>query len=128
MRRTWITLLTLGLGLILLFGLWRISRSRTFQLFGTLVHRVETDRRVVALTFDDGPNPRGTARILSILESPEVTATFFLTGSELQEHMEEGRTIVEAGHQLGSHSFSHRPVACTERDAGSLESSAPGNS
>jgi peptidoglycan/xylan/chitin deacetylase (PgdA/CDA1 family) len=99
--------LTVGLLAVVLFGLWQVSRSRTFQFFGDLVYRIETDRKVVALTFDDGPNPEGTTRVLAILDSLQATGTFFLTGQELREHPEEGRAIVLAGHELGNHSYSH---------------------
>jgi chitin deacetylase len=88
--------------------LWHVSRSRTFQFFGELVPRVNTSQKVVALTFDDGPVPGPTAQILAILEQEHVRATFFVTGAELQANMGEGRRLVEAGHELGNHSFSHQ--------------------
>ena len=107
LRKTALALLTAVLVAILLAGLLKVSRSRTFQFFGTLVHRVETDHPVIALTFDDGPTPEGTARVLSILDSLGAKGTFFVTGSELLEHLDEGRAILEAGHELGNHSYSH---------------------
>lgn len=88
-------------------GLWQVSRSRTFQFFGRLVHRVNTSQRVVALTFDDGPVPGATDRILAALERADVRATFFVTGAELEANVAEGRKIVAAGHELGNHSYSH---------------------
>lgn len=88
-------------------GLWRVSRSRTFQLFGRLVSRAETSRRVVALTFDDGPTPQATDRVLAVLEREQVRATFFVMGAELERNMEAGRRIVAAGHELGNHTYSH---------------------
>src|SRR5436190_630587 len=88
--------------------LWQVSRSRTFQFFGELIPRVNTSQKVVALTFDDGPVPGPTSKILAILELEHVRATFFVTGAELQAHMPEGKRIVEAGHELGNHSFSHQ--------------------
>ena len=96
-----------GLLLVILAGAWTISRARTFQLFGHLVHRGPTSERVVALTFDDGPTPAGTDSILDILEAKGATATFFVTGSELQANPDLGRRIVAAGHELGNHSYSH---------------------
>lgn len=97
------------LGLVIcLGGLWRLSGSRSFQLFGGLVTRVETTAPVVALTFDDGPTPEGTDSILSILSRSGVRATFFLTGAELERHPGAGRQILAAGHEVGNHSYSHR--------------------
>jgi len=93
---------------ICLVGLWKLSGSRSFQLFGGLVTRVETTAPVVALTFDDGPTPQGTDSILSILSQSGVRATFFLTGTELERHPEAGRQILKAGHEVGNHSYSHR--------------------
>lgn len=93
---------------ICLGGLWKLSGSRSFQLFGGLVTRVETTAPVVALTFDDGPTPAGTDTILSILARSGVRATFFLTGAELERHPEAGRQILQAGHEVGNHSYSHR--------------------
>ena len=57
-----------------------------FQLFGALVHRVDTESPLIALTFDDGPTPGKTEQILQILAAEQIHATFFLTGQELQQH------------------------------------------
>src|SRR5262245_47775489 len=104
-------IISLGIAvlLILVSGvvLWQISRSRTFQFFGRLVARVETSQKVVALTFDDGPTPDATSRILATLEQEHVRATFFVIGGELEQHLNEGKKIVAAGHELGNHTYSH---------------------
>jgi peptidoglycan-N-acetylglucosamine deacetylase len=95
---------------ILLAGagaLWKISNSRTFQFFGSIVPRVNTAEKVVALTFDDGPIPNATSEILNVLDEMHVKATFFVIGAELERNMSEGRKIVAAGHELGNHSYSH---------------------
>ncbi|HEV8592415.1 MAG TPA: polysaccharide deacetylase family protein [Pyrinomonadaceae bacterium] len=94
--------------LAVVFGLWTISNSRNFQFFGEIVPRVETSERVVALTFDDGPSPEFTDEILRILEEEDVKATFFLIGGDLEKHLDEGKKIVSAGHEIGNHTFSHR--------------------
>ena len=98
--RAWGRAVALALVLAPLFGwaTWRYSRSGTVQAFGTLVRRVETAEPVVALTFDDGPTPDGTAAVLPILAEEGVRATFFVTGRELEQHPEEGRRLVQAGH------------------------------
>jgi peptidoglycan-N-acetylglucosamine deacetylase len=89
------------------YGLLQLSRATTFQLFGEIVPRVETDRRVVALTFDDGPTPEVVDEMLAILAKHDVKATFFVIGGELEEHPEAAAKIVRAGHELGNHSYSH---------------------
>jgi len=90
------------------FALWRVSNSRTFQTFGVIVPRVETSRKVVALTFDDGPVRGRTQEVLALLREKNVRATFFVIGGELEQNMAEGRAIVAAGHELGNHSYSHQ--------------------
>lgn len=61
----------------------------------------------VALTIDDGPDPRWTPQVLDLLARHRVPATFFLIGDRVAEHPELARRIVEAGHQIGNHSMSH---------------------
>ncbi|MGD0522341.1 MAG: polysaccharide deacetylase family protein [Terracidiphilus sp.] len=65
----------------------------------------------LALTFDDGPNPAFTPRLLDVLASHDVRATFFLLGSHAQAEPELVRRIVVAGHLIGNHSWSHRNLA-----------------
>jgi peptidoglycan/xylan/chitin deacetylase (PgdA/CDA1 family) len=89
------------------FTLFEVSKSRTFQFFGTLVDRVDTTEKVVALTFDDGPDPAGTHAILDTLRARGIPATFFLIGREIAAHPDLARALVTAGHEIGNHSFSH---------------------
>jgi peptidoglycan/xylan/chitin deacetylase (PgdA/CDA1 family) len=65
----------------------------------------------LALTFDDGPNPAFTPRLLDVLASHDVRATFFLLGSHAQAEPELVRRIVAAGHLIGNHSWSHPNLA-----------------
>jgi peptidoglycan/xylan/chitin deacetylase (PgdA/CDA1 family) len=89
------------------FTLLQVANSRTFQFAGTLVDRVETPEKVVALTFDDGPDPAGTHAVLDTLKSRQVPATFFLIGRDIAAHPDLARDIAAAGHEIGNHSFSH---------------------
>ncbi|MFK3779935.1 polysaccharide deacetylase family protein [Agrobacterium sp. NPDC089420] len=90
-----------------LVGLHVFSKSRTTQLFGGIIARVETARPMVALTFDDGPSVRFTPNVLAILRERGVKATFFLTGQETEENLPQARMIVNEGHQVGNHSYTH---------------------
>ncbi|MCA1930682.1 polysaccharide deacetylase family protein [Rheinheimera sp.] len=92
---------------VISYGIWKLSASTEFQLFGELIHKVDTEQKLVALTFDDGPTPHYTAEILHLLDLYQVKATFFVTGSETQRYMTQAKQIVAAGHQLGNHSWSH---------------------
>lgn len=109
LQRRWAVVAAVALLLLAstAFGLFLVSRSRTFQFAGELVDRVETDRKVVALTFDDGPGDR-TPEVVRTLGELDVPATFFVGGSALHEHPGFGRQLVEAGHELGNHTYSHQ--------------------
>ena len=67
----------------------------------------------LALTFDDGPNPAWTPRLLDVLATYSVRATFFLVGSHAREEPALVRRIVAAGHLIGNHSWSHPNLALT---------------
>jgi peptidoglycan/xylan/chitin deacetylase (PgdA/CDA1 family) len=66
-----------------------------------------TESKVVALTFDDGPNPHATPKILDILKSENVKATFFLIGKWVKKYPELAGRIVSEGHTIGGHTYSH---------------------
>jgi peptidoglycan/xylan/chitin deacetylase (PgdA/CDA1 family) len=106
--KLWIAFIV-ALGLpVAAYGAWRIADSRDFQLFGELVHRVDTTDPVVAITFDDGPSPLATDSILAILEREGIRATFFFTGAELAANPDLTPRFVQAGHELGNHSYTHK--------------------
>ncbi|MER5771867.1 polysaccharide deacetylase family protein [Streptomyces sp. NPDC001985] len=65
------------------------------------------DRREIALTFDDGPDPVHTREVLGILERYGVRATFFCVGLHVNALPDEVRRITDAGHSLGNHTWSH---------------------
>ncbi|MFE6920126.1 polysaccharide deacetylase family protein [Nocardia sp. NPDC057663] len=96
-------------------GLYVLMNSRTYQLAGRLVDRVETDEKLVALTFDDGPTER-TPEILRMLAELQVPATFYLVGDNLAAHPEYGAAIAAAGHEIGNHSYSHRRMVLISGD------------
>ena len=86
-------LIFIGLGMLfvflLLLGTYKLMNSRTFQLFGGLTSHVETNQKVVALTFDDGPTKK-VEKIIPLLQKYHAKGTFFLIGKELEEHPEFG--------------------------------------
>ncbi len=82
----------------------------TSQLFGpTLIAPPRPGE--LALTFDDGPNPVWTPRLLDLLASHDVHATFFIVGGRAQAQPALVRQIVAAGHLIGNHSWSHPNLA-----------------
>lgn len=106
-KRIIVSLIILITLFLLLFGTYKLMNSRTYQLFGTLTNRVETNQKIVALTFDDGPT-KNVEQILPLLEKYNAKATFFVIGNELEKNLTFGQTIVKAGHQLGNHTYSHK--------------------
>ncbi len=68
---------------------------------------LDASSRAVALTFDDGPDPEHTPALLDRLADLGVVATFFVVGVHARAHPELVRRTVEAGHAIGSHSWSH---------------------
>lgn len=65
----------------------------------------------IALTFDDGPDPHSTPRILATLRQRHVKATFFVVGSRVEEHPGLVRQIVKEGHAIGNHSYDHADMS-----------------
>lgn len=80
--------------------------ARSYQLFGNITNSIETDEKVVALTFDDGPT-KNVEQVLHLLEQYNAKATFFLIGQDIEKFPEETKAIIEADHQVGNHTFSH---------------------
>lgn len=74
------------------------------------IWRGSGSRRAVALTFDDGPDPVHTPRVLDILGSAGVKATFFLIGRRAVKVPALARRIAEEGHDLGNHTWGHRSL------------------
>lgn len=91
------------------FAAYKIMNSRDFQFFGGLVNSFNTKDKVVALTFDDGPSQK-VDDILSILNSENVKATFFLIGSEIEQYPEETKKLISSGQEIGNHTYSHNPM------------------
>ena len=89
-------------------ALHRISNARCFTLVGEIICRVDTDRPMVALTFDDGPTEEGVAAALRELERRNARATFFLIGNQVAERPHLVRRIAAEGHEIANHSFTHR--------------------
>jgi peptidoglycan/xylan/chitin deacetylase (PgdA/CDA1 family) len=75
-----------------------------------IVSRGSRRSQAVALTFDDGPDPRATPAILALLDRHGVKATFFLLGRRAARHPELVDAIIAKGHTVGNHSYSHDPT------------------
>src|SRR5690606_32118384 len=82
--------------------------SFAFRALG--VHCVDTSRRVFALTYDDGPDPDSTPRVLDALRRHGAVATFFVLTEAARRHPDVLRRIVDEGHEIALHGSDHRSL------------------
>lgn len=78
--------------------------------FLTFPVRAEEPAPYVALTFDDGPSGRFTRQLLDGLQQRNVKATFFLCGYRIRQYPQETQRIIQEGHEIGCHGFSHKSM------------------
>lgn len=101
-------------------GAWELAVPVVWAVFSTLgvffpwlqmyvpaLCRLPSGRSELALTFDDGPHPESTRRVLALLAPTRHRATFFVLGDKVRRHPELAREIVSAGHTLGIHGDVH---------------------
>lgn len=86
---------------------WWLSGKTQWANSGNIVWRGNASSKKVALTFDDGPFPYYTGMILDILKKYDVRATFFVVGQMVKTYPHLARRIVEEGHEIANHSYSH---------------------
>jgi peptidoglycan/xylan/chitin deacetylase (PgdA/CDA1 family)/glycosyltransferase involved in cell wall biosynthesis len=79
------------------------------SFFLPIISRGKKGAKGVALTFDDGPDPEVTPRLLELLTRHGVTATFFVTGVRAERYPDMIRAILAGGHAVGNHSYNHSP-------------------
>lgn len=91
---------------ITVFMVWASASIRS-GVYVRAFCRENTDRKVVYLTFDDGPHPPETERVLDVLRERGARATFFLIGSKVSGNESVLRRMLEEGHALGLHTYSH---------------------
>lgn len=99
-----------AIGLTLLGGATHGAFHRNSKLFGPVLGELPTHGRKVSLTFDDGPNPEATPRILDALAEAGVKATFFILGAHAERWPDLVRRVVTEGHQIGNHGYFHRKL------------------
>jgi len=77
------------------------------QIFGQVYSRAKTEKKVIALSFDDGPNEPYTSQVLDILDSYGIKGTFFAVGENVTRYPDVARRMVTGGHMLGNHATGH---------------------
>lgn len=86
------------------------SLCPSYGFFLEIVSRAKTKEPVVALTFDDGPDPLTTPPLLELLERHGARAAFFVVGERASRHGELIEAILSKGHEIGNHSYRHDPL------------------
>lgn len=98
-----------ALALLAIVGVeaYRVAESPANQIFGKTLVSGPKNERVVALTYDDGPNPPYTDQIIAVLRAEHVRATFFVVGRAVAAYPRVVRREVESGDAIGNHTWSH---------------------
>lgn len=92
---------------VLAFAGYEAIESPGNQLFGKTIVSGPSNQKIVALTYDDGPNPPYTEAILEVLREEGVHATFFVVGRAVEEYPQTARAELRAGNAIGNHSWAH---------------------
>ncbi|MBP6600345.1 MAG: polysaccharide deacetylase family protein [Verrucomicrobiales bacterium] len=79
--------------------------------------RVKTSRKVIAITFDDGPHPENTPRLLDMLKERKIKATFYVVGDMVKYSPQLLRRMVAEGHEIGNHTVSHGTLSRMSNDS-----------
>ncbi len=99
--------MTRTVGIAALFGLYMILSGIT-PINADTVWSVETTRRQVAFSFDDGPKPESSIPLMDMLEKLQVRATFFVVGHETQANLDLVKRLHDQGHEIANHTYNHR--------------------
>ncbi len=94
---------------------WFHGQYPTSQLYGRTICRVRDAERTIALTYDDGPNPRHTEALMEVLKRHDARATFLVIGRWAEREPDLLRALAEAGHALGNHTWSHPTMPLRSR-------------
>lgn len=78
-----------------------------YEARGEIVWEVPSDEKIIALTFDDGPDPSDTPAILDLLKQYEAKATFFVIGKRVEMYPELAKREIAEGHEIANHTYSH---------------------
>ena len=91
---------------IIAYGLFNVGSN----FFMKVICSENTNQKVIALSFDDGPVPEYTPQVLQVLKEESVPAAFFCIGKRIIQNQDLFRKVHEEGHIIGNHSFSHTPL------------------
>lgn len=72
-----------------------------------IISKVSTNKKVIAITFDDGPHPVNTIQVLNVLRKYGAKATFFVVGLQAEKYPAIAKSLVREGHEIGNHTYTH---------------------
>jgi peptidoglycan-N-acetylglucosamine deacetylase len=88
--------------------MYLVKTPRFMQsMFPNYTWNVQTDEKVLYLTFDDGPIPEVTPWVLDVLDQYDAKATFFCVGENVEKHPSVFQQVLDAGHAVGNHTYNH---------------------
>lgn len=102
--------LLIGLAVAFVVAVFCIFFDQALLTRRETIYRVPTKRKIVALTFDDGPSPAWTPLVLKELKKAGVKATFFMTGRHVDKYPDIARDVAAAGHEIENHGYAHNVV------------------
>lgn len=88
---------------------------RCLWCFRNAIKRIKTREKTIFLTFDDGPTPIVTEKVLNLLEKYNAKATFFCLGEKAEQNPEIIKLILEKGHSIGNHGYYHQNAFKTSK-------------
>ncbi|MGE5397461.1 MAG: polysaccharide deacetylase family protein [Chitinophagales bacterium] len=102
--------------ILTLLGIRLKQDSTTLSASGLVVSGVNTEDKVVSITFDDGPDPLYTPQIMELLKRYHARSTFFVIGLHARQYPDLLREIQKNGHEIGNHSYHHRRYIGQSKD------------
>ncbi|MCY9662345.1 polysaccharide deacetylase family protein [Paenibacillus chondroitinus] len=93
--------------IVITLFVYTIIPTMMIRLFGIAVYKKGTTAHSIALTFDDGPDPEYTSRLLDLLKQHNVKATFFVLGLKAKQYPELIKQMHHEGHLVGVHNYVH---------------------
>jgi Predicted xylanase/chitin deacetylase len=105
----WRTVLELLLAGIILFMAihYYYPVGPVMSWYSKIVYEVPVSKKIVALTYDDGPYPVDTVKILNLLDKYHIKATFFMIGRQMEQYPQVVKMVIERGHVIGNHTYTH---------------------
>ncbi|MEA3500231.1 MAG: polysaccharide deacetylase family protein [Candidatus Marinimicrobia bacterium] len=95
------------IGIIIIYSIYQ---KGWFTFFAKIIFRGNDKKKIIALTFDDGPQSPYTENILEVLKKNKISATFFLLGENIKKYPESVKKIISGNHEIGNHSYSHKKL------------------